>query len=55
MSVTYIASWTCDNCKLNIGINGPDASSMRPPKDWAWVIEPHSKHFCPKCAKEKGL
>ena len=64
MSVKYTATWTCDGCKAKADTH---ESSSFPPKGWAWVVreknvpktnfvpEATSHHYCPKCAKEKGL
>ena len=64
MSVKYTATWTCDGCKANVKVVGADGF---PPPTWATVTmdKPIAKgskwstakqrHYCAKCAKEKGL
>ena len=55
MSVKYTATWTCDGCKAVKVVN--DSFTMPPPR---WILVAITavttvRHYCAKCAKEKGL
>lgn len=63
MSVTTTTVWNCDGCLATLK---DDRYSSFPPNGWTLVmnvnrepasqiIKPKDKHYCPDCAKEKGL
>ena len=59
MSVKYTATWTCDGCKVKKVVHN---DWMWPPYPWADVNYREEngsalvrRHYCAKCAKEKGL
>ena len=64
MSVKYTATWTCDGCETE-KVMRKDSLAYPPP---TWVTATKDKpiknskfttavqrHYCAKCAKEKGL